>query len=162
MSNVSPTLAMLASTFGIDPDAYADDVEVIAAIAAQQAALQAQVTSLSASLAVATAPKAARWVSPLEALLDPVTNTGNTNKTSTAWLNRVSKWLTGTNPLDDAMPSTAGYSMETLTQREFRLALYETLGELVGLGLPSDGERDAFNIGVGKHKSDLSIATIAK
>lgn len=158
MSNVSPTLAMLASTFGIDPDAYADDVELIAAVAANQAALQAQVASLSASLAVATAPKAARWVSPLELVLDPITNAGNTNKTSSSWINRVSKWLISTNPLDDPMSPHGGYEMERLTQRQFRLALYETLGELVGLGLPSMGELEAFNVGLSRRADKLSLS----
>ena len=157
MSNVSPTLSMLASTFGIDPSAYADDTELIAAIAAQQANLQAQVASLSASLAVATAPKVSRWVSPLETLLEPVTNSGNTNKTSTAWVSRVSKWLTGTNPLNDPMTASAGYSMEILTQRDFRLALYETLGELVSMGLPSVAEIGAFNNGLERRNADVSL-----
>ena len=160
MSNVSTMLAMLASTFGIDPDDYSDDTELVTAIAANQAALQAQVSSLSASLAQANAPKATRWVSPLESLLDPVTNTGNTNKTATAWVSRVSKWLQSTNPLADPMTSQAGYSMETLTQKEFRLALYDTLGELVGMGLPSVAERDAFDAGLARRYDELTLVSV--
>ena len=157
--SVSPMLSMLASTFGIDPDDYSDDTELVTAIAANQAALQAQVSSLSASLAQATAPKPTRWVSPLENLLEPVTNTGNTNKTSSAWVSRVSKWLTGTNPLSDPMPATAGYDMESLTQRDFRLALFETLGELVGMALPSVAEIGAFNNGLERRNADVELVS---